>query len=291
MGKIGNVEYRRIDTKYLVPETPADFLDTGIVALLDSLSFGPNLILKGAKGAGKTLGIEAWAAKLGVPLLRFSCTEETGMRDLLGTFVPEGGAKVFFQLGVLSAAIDIANDEGACVVVLEEINTLPPQVQKALNSMTDYRQAIELPKIGVVFKALPGRKVWLLGTMNPNYAGTYSLNEDLRSRFQFIDITYMSPEQEKELLEKQFPSVMSVSERDVVRRIVTFGGESRGGQFGYALSTRDLVDFIRLYIRLGYKLPKALKLLEGKFEKEHLANVQARFASIFSVDTSKESLY
>lgn len=275
------IAIRKISAKYLVPERTSDYEDVGLVDTLRKLAFGPNLILKGPKGAGKTLGIEQFAADAGVPLLRQDCTDETGTRELIGSFVDVG----VYTLGVLPAAVETANEEGGCIVVLEEINTLPPSAQKILNPVADYRQAISIPKIGKVFRVKKGCRIWLLGTMNPNYGGTYNLNEDFRSRFEFLSVGYMPTNKERELLQKQFPTQPSAREKQMVDKILNLAKESRSGSMEYALSTRDLVQFVRNVALLG-DWEKALKLLEGKFEGEHVANFQARVMSTFNINLS-----
>lgn len=286
---IGHIEYRRIDARYLTPRVIDDYQDVGIVGLLESLSFGPNVILKGPKGGGKTLAIEQWAAKHGVPLLRQDCTEETSVRDLIGTFSLQG-TEVFYMLGTLTAAIDVANEQGGCVVVLEEINTLPPASQKILNPIADYRQEISVPKIGKVFRVEGKAKIWLVGTMNPNYGGTYNLNEDFRSRFEFVEVNYMPIHMEKDLLHSKFPTPPSVEERRMVDKIVTLAKETRSGDMEYALSTRDLVQFIENYTHLC-SWPKALKMLEGKYEGENIKNFQTRVMSTFQVNLVEVKLF
>lgn len=282
------IELRRIDSKYLVPRKHDRYRERGLLPILDKLAFGPNVILKGPKGGGKTLAIEEWAARQGVPLLRQDCSEETSTRDLIGTFSMEGDT-VFFMLGTLTAAIEVANEDGGCVVVLEEINTLPPQAQKILNPIADYRQEIGVTKIGKIFRVKEGAKVWLVGTMNPNYGGTYNLNEDFRSRFEFIEVGYMGTKDERELLHSVFSSPPSAQERQLVERVLNLAKETRGGDMEYALSTRDLVAFIENIARLG-SWEQALKLLEGKYEGENVKNFQARVKSVFQTDLQGVSL-
>jgi MoxR-like ATPase len=286
---IGHIETRRIDSQYLVPREIEGYKDVGLIGLFDQLNFGPPLILKGPKGSGKTLAIEQWAARKGVPLLRQDCTEETSVRDLVGTFSVQG-SEVFYMLGTLTSAIDIANEEGGCVVVLEEINTLPPQAQKILNPIADWRQEINIPKIGKVFRVNPKARIWLLGTMNPNYGGTYNLNEDFRSRFEFVDVGYMPLPMERELLQDQFPTPPSADERRKVQAILDLAKETRGGAMEYALSTRDLVQFILDFGLLG-SWERALKMLEGKFEAEHVKTFRARVMSTFKINLDTVKLY
>jgi len=285
---MSRVDFRRIPTEELTPKAQKDFVDTGLLKTLHDLMFGPNLILKGPKGAGKTMAFEQRAAVNAIPLLRQECCEETSVRDLLGTYSAQGG-DVFFQLGAVTSAIDVANEVGSCILVLEEINTLPPMTQKILNPLCDYRKAVSLPKVGRVFNLREGALLWVAGTMNPNYAGTYSLNEDFRSRFEFIEVNYMSADDERALLLSKFPTPPSAKEKQEIDKIMNIAKETRSERMGYALSTRDLVQFVLNMLALDRD--RALKLLEGKYEGEHINSFRARVQSGFGVNLNTVKLY
>jgi MoxR-like ATPase len=272
----------------LTPRVQDDYVDIGLVDALSKIAFGPNVILKGPKGAGKSLAFDQVAAKHGVPLMRQDCCEDTNIRDLVGTFSAQGG-DVFFQMGALTSAIDVANEVGGCILVLEEVNTLPPMSQKILNPMTDYRRSISSAKVGHVWSLKKDALLWVCGTMNPNYAGTYSLNEDFRSRFEFIEVGYMPQDKERELLLKQFPSKPSATERRDVDLVLNLAKETRGERMGYALSTRDLVQFVRNMLKLNRD--QSLKLLEGKYDGENVKDFQARVQTTFGVNLAEVGLY
>ena len=63
-------EIRRIPTDQLVARAYPGFKATRILEVLDKLAWKSPLILKGPKGAGKTLNIEQWAHTRGAPFLR-----------------------------------------------------------------------------------------------------------------------------------------------------------------------------------------------------------------------------
>ena len=282
------IEHRRIPTSEMAARRIVDFVDTGLLKALRPLMFRSNLILKGPKGAGKSMALEQLASLENIPMIRQDCCEETSLRDLVGTFGIEGD-KVFWQMGCFPTAIEVANEVGVCILVLEEINTLSELTQKMLNSMTDYRRSVTSVKAGKVWRLEPDKEVWVCGTMNPGYAGTYKINEDLRSRFEFIEVNYMEREREKELLVKQFPSASSALERQMLDKLLTLAGETRSEVMGYGLSTRDLVSFVRNY--LATDLPTALKLLEGKYDGEQVRDFQARVMSTFSIPLTGMKLY
>ena len=348
----GGTDIRRTETHKLVAREFKRYKDVGLLPLLDKLAFGQPLILKGQKGAGKTLGVEQWAHKNGLAFLRKSCTGKTSDRHLTGGFVFKSLEESYFVLGVLSKAIDVANETGACVLVLEEINALDEEAQKVLNSVADFRQEVDIHHIGEVYRlnegilapkegeilsiepyddhsteiviiysdedeaneyvvptrCLPpvglsagGRirrgeviarpcRLWIIGTMNPDYGGTYRLNEDFRSRFQFIQMDFMDEEAERELLLAELPQETAEGKR-FVRGLQGLSRETRSGKLGYALSTRDLIQCIDSYNRLG-STALALKLLEGKFDGRYVPDFQARVRSGFrpAVDLTKVKL-
>lgn len=278
----------RMDPDDLVPPSDDDYVDIGLVKLLDDLSWGDAAILKGPKGTGKTLGIEQWCSRHGVPMVRENCTSGTDKSQLIGTFGMQG-EKVVFSLGSLPLAIETANDAGACVLVLEEVNTLRPQVQSTIFPVADYRKSVESNFLGKKFELEDGADLWVLGTMNPGYSGTYQLNEALRDRFDFIEVLYLAEAEERKILEGAFKTPPSVEERRLAARLLQFAAESRTLDWDYALSTRGLVKAIRKYERIG--LDKMLKILTDTFDPEHKSAIEARVQSIFAINLQDVKLY
>ena len=286
---MGNIPFVRLSAEDLVPDHDEMFVDTGIVGTLEELAWGDPLILKGPKGTGKTLAIEEFCAEIGASRVRQNCNSETDTRDLIGTFGMQGDG-VFFTLGTLTTAIEVANETGACVLILEEINTLRPEMHSALFSVADFRRAVEAPFLGKTFKVNKGCQFWIVGTMNPGYGGTYTLNEALQSRFNFAEVSYMEEKTEARLLEAQFPSgLVAVGERRIVSRLLTLAQESRTGEWDYALSTRDLCYLVRLIGRVGTE--RMLRILEAKFEPDHRDNIRARIQSIFGININEVELW
>jgi MoxR-like ATPase len=278
----------KMPASQLVPVSDTNYVDTGLLGLVEELAWGEALILKGPKGSGKTLAIEQWCAAAEIAMVRENCNSGTDETQLIGSFGMEGN-DVHFTLGALPLAIETANTEGGCVLVLEEINTLRPQVQSMVFSVADYRKSVECPHLGHKFTLKKDAQMWVLGTMNPGYAGTYQLNEALRSRFDFIEVGYMPQAKEKELLETSFSSPADVEQRRIAARLLTFAEESRAYQWDYALSTRDLVHTIRKIEKIG--LSRGLKLLVNKFDPEHKQAIEARVQSMFNINLQEVSLY
>ena len=291
---MSTVDIRRSKAIDLIPDSDPNYKDIGLLTILDKLAFKSALIMKGPKGAGKTLAIQEFAARNGYPIIRHDCTEDTSTRDFIGSFAAQGKS-IFYALGAITTAIEVANEMGGAILILEEINSLSPGAQKMLNPIADYRQEISVAKIGKIFKVGPGKKIWVIGTMNPNYSGTYSLNEDLRSRFAIFEVGYMKEDDEKDLLTTHLKNLreiekLSSADTKVINGIMSLAQETRGNEMGYALSTRDLIRFLDNYYTFD-SVDKPLKILEGKYDNDYLEALRARVASAMKCDLSTVTLF
>jgi len=258
--------------------------DKSLHALYERLAFKSNLLLVGAKGTGKSLSIQSFAYKINCPIITFDCSEDVRRSHLLGMFVLRG-QETPYVLGPLTTAFEIANQVGRCILVLEEINALSPQMQKVLNSTLDFRRKIVVPEAGKVFSLEPTAQLWVTGTMNHTvYGGTYELNEDLKSRVRLLSIGYPSLSEETKILTEIFKS--SVIPPEVVQRMLTLAHETRQRSLEYALSTRDLVQVLEDFVLVGPE--KALWILLGKFEGDDRTTVIERICSIFGINLETE---
>jgi MoxR-like ATPase len=246
--------------------------------LFDGLGFKSNLILVGPKGIGKTLSFQAYAAKKSVPIVTADCSEDVRRGNLIGMHILRGQETPFI-LGPVTTAIEIANEVGYCVLVLEEINALSPQMQKVLNPIADFRQKVEVPECGRIFNLRSGAKLWLVGTMNTSaYGGVYSLNEDLKSRFRMLSLGYPKPEEETKIIKAHFPTGLDES---LLKKVQLLAQETRQKALEYALSPRDVVQIIEDTGNIG--LERSLRIAIGKFEGEDQTAVKARIQSIFGI--------
>lgn len=274
----------RIPSEDLLVVDPPPYVDIfKLHELYDKTAFGGNLLLKGPKGDGKSLSVFSWAAKRGIPLIAQECSEGTKETHLMGSQTLLGDHTVYV-LGAIPSAIDVANEVGECILLFEELNALTPQVQKMLNAVGDFRKACSMPAIKKTYRLQPGKKLWVAGTMNPSvYGGTYDLNEDLKSRFNEVEVTYPEHGPEKQVLIANCGNAVS---DDILNKVLRLGTESRSGQMAYKLSTRDLVSLINNILYTN--LQTALQLVVCKFEGEDRDVVLTRLPSIFGkVDVKK----
>ncbi len=296
-----NVVITRTPTDDLMVDSPPAYLDVfRLHDVFGKLAFRSNILLKGPKGDGKTLSVITYAHATKTPLIIQECSEDTKKLDLMGTQTLLGDQTIF-TLGCIPAAIDTANEYGRAILLLEELSALTPQVQKQLNAVTDFRRQCSMPFLGKTYKLQPDKYLWVVGTMNPSvYGGTYDLNEDLKSRFEEIDLTYPEAGQEKQILQLACKHIMGAKmptpyrvldggaskelwhiDDTILNLLIKLAGETRQQATGYALSTRDLTRLVETVALLG--MEQALQLVLCKFEgDEDKGTLKKRISSIFS---------
>lgn len=276
-------QIERLPSEAFTPRDDITYVDTnGLLGLYDKLAFKSNLVLVGPKGIGKSLSLSAFAAKTDTKIITFDCSEDVRRSHLLGMFVLRG-AETPFVLGPLATAFEVANECGSAILVLEEINALSPQMQKVLNSSTDFRKRIEVPEAGSVFQLEKGAKLWITGTMNTAvYGGVYELNEDLKSRVRLVPMDYPEVGQEQQIIAEVLKAQNIRLDPNTVNHVLTLAHETRQKSVEYALSTRDVVQILEDTSYVG--LEKALWLVSGKFEGEDRSTVAERVKSIFGID-------
>jgi len=266
------------------------------LAILDAhMDTGVPLLFVGPKGTGKTLSVAYYAYMNNIPIIQFDCSENTKRQDLIGRFLLIGD-EVVYELGILPKAIEIANQYGKAILVLEEINALTPNMQKVLNQILDWRKHVYIPEIGRTFYCNNDGKSKLLivGTMNPSYyGGVYELNEDLRSRFAEYHFRYPDNKRESTILR----DITDLPD-SVIDMLMTLTTELRKGvergELSYAPSTRDLVLFADVYTRYldvmkeNEALVMALKvIIYNRYDDEKEKDaVRSRIYSVFGHDVS-----
>ena len=195
----------------------------------------------GESGCGKTEYFRQIAARICRPLHIISCGEEMSVRELLGTFElvgennPESehdkgegnknplksmasamaamakrglGIKTQFRYGLLPQAI---RTPGA-LVMFDEFNMAPPSVAAQLNRLLETGELF-IPETGERIKAAD--HVVFIATANTNggadstgiYAGSQTQNGATRTRFTGLKMSYLKPEQEVEILRRNYPSL------------------------------------------------------------------------------------
>jgi nitric oxide reductase NorQ protein len=283
--------FEGLETSAFLPRKGVPFVDVlGLHNLYDGLAYRANVILVGPKGIGKTMSFQSFAEKKQHHIITFDCSEDVRRSHLVGTHILRGN-ETPFVLGPLTQAFEVANEVGHCILALEEVNALSPQMQKVLNGVADFRRRIEVPEIPRVFELKDGAKLWLVGTMNTAvYGGVYALNEDLKSRFRMIALDYPDAKQELAMLEGGMESgALGSLPPKTVNNLIRLAVETRQNATEYALSTRDVQQTLEDVGHVG--LPRALRVMLGKFDGADRAAMKKRIQSIFGVKVDEREAY
>lgn len=202
-----------------------------------ALKEGMNVLLEGDTGAGKTLAAMAFAARKRMPF--YSVPNNVGIdpSQLFGKFVPDedGIAVGVWQDGPVT---DLVRHGG--VLLINEVNFLPPRVATVLFSLLDGRREIALlDHKGEVIKAHPN--LLIIGDMNPDYLGTQPLNDAFRNRFE-IQLQWDYDDKVEAALVKS-KTLLSFAKNIRKRR--------RDGDIETPLSTNMMVEFENIAGQLG----------------------------------------
>lgn len=204
---------------------------------------GMNYILESEKGLGKTSLVYNVCYKTDTPIVAFSCSSGTTIGDLLGKEHLTSNGSII-ELGVLTKAIMVANHYGKCVLYLDELNALEPEVQKILNPICDDRRRIEFNN--TVYKLEDGVTFSVVATQNPQtYSGTNSLTKDLRSRFCGEILQFPEKETMKEIIDWENVPEMIVNGMLTIAYDVNLA--SVENKVSDIISTRDLSHFAQMY--------------------------------------------
>ncbi len=151
-------------------------------------------LLEGVPGIAKTLIVKTLGRLLGLGFQRVQATPDLMPADILGTSILRSGAESFtFHAGPVFTDL----------LLVDEINRMPPRTQAALLECMEERQVTS----DGVRRPLPS---WftVFATQNPvDFEGTYPLPEAQLDRFLLkIRVSYPTEREEREILERHYGS-------------------------------------------------------------------------------------
>lgn len=143
-----------------------------------------NVLLESPTGAGKSMGIEAYAESKGMAYVSFPFSVGVDSAKMFGKLLPDktGKSQWAWNDGIFT---DIARHGGICE--LNELNYAREQDLAELNPVLRERVLTLTDNDSEVIR-IPDN-VLFIATMNPNYEGTRELNKALRNRFA-VQLTY-----------------------------------------------------------------------------------------------------
>lgn len=195
------------------------------------------VMLTGPTGCGKTRLVEHLGTWVGRPVVTISCHDDLTSADLVGRFLVSGG-DVVWRDGPLTRAV---RDGAICY--LDEVVEARHDSLAILHSLTDHRRTLFLDRTGEAVEAPDA--FMLLCSYNPAYRSTLKeLKPSFRQRFMTINLGYLPPEREADVL---------VAETGIdpaaATRLVRCASSLRGADAAFHLeppSTRTLVTAAHL---------------------------------------------
>ena len=140
---------------------------SNLADMVSYMLFGKMVRLVGEKGAGKNTLVESACWLLNRPMCRVQGSSEMDKMDIQGSASLENGNTGF----VLSEILNTLQNDG--IVVLDEANSVRPDVLMLFHSLTDNARSINVPGYGAVHM---GDHACVVYTLNEDYVGTGEMN-------------------------------------------------------------------------------------------------------------------
>ena len=236
-------------------------------AIVECIKHRKDVLCYGPAGTGKTSGIKQIASELGIPVVQYTCGEDTTLWDLFGSdeLIQQNGVTVtsFREKAIAIACAEAKKIKGdkqtKCILILDELDTCTPGLVSHLN------QLICEHKIEFEGRLFDASNVLIYATANTagtgdstgKYRWTRCINAALRDRFMPIKLGYMTQAEECSLLEDCYPELKEVQGSDrsghSIAYYLTRGAEESRAMTLEALpiTTRKLLDIAPIYIDIG----------------------------------------
>ena len=215
-----------------------------------------NTLIYGPTGPGKTSMVLAYAAEKRLPFYSVPCNGAIDPRQLFGSWIPTTEAgKYKWVDGPVTTMVRRGG-----VLLLNEVNFVPPRIAAVLYSLLDMRREMQLiDHNGEVIKA--HQQFQVVADYNPDYEGTRPLNEAFKNRFAIKLRFDYEPTIEAKLFDSKTLHAITKQLRDAHRR----------GEVDTPISTNMMVEFEDLVFELG--LDFAIENFLNAFSAEERSGV------------------
>lgn len=218
-----------------------------------------NVLIEGPTGDGKTTAAMAYAAKNDLPFYSIPCNVGIDPSQLFGRWTFIDGVPEWTDGGLTY----LVRHGG--VLLINEINAMPPKVAMALFSLLDHRRCITLMEHqGEVIHAHPD--LLIMADMNPGYSGTVALNAALRNRFPIQLSWDYSSTVENRLIQTR---TIRTEIGNGIRK------QWREGKIFTPVSTNMMMEFEAIVMTLG--LDFAIENFVNHFDSDERAAVELVF--------------
>jgi MoxR-like ATPase len=246
-----------------------------------AMEHGLNVLIEGPTGPGKTMAAMTFAALKGKHFYAVPSNVGVDPSQLFGKYIPdESGTSIGrWQDGPVT---DIVRNGG--VLLINEINFLPPRVATVIFGLLDGRREVTLlDHKGEIIRAhrmgcwcnlteeeCKSRRILVMADMNPDYLGTTQLNAALRNRFEIQLEWDYDPKVERKLVSSSTLLGVAANMRKMHKE----------GRLSAPLSTNMLMEFEKLASLLG--LDFAMQNLVTHFENEDREAVRTALQAVKS---------
>ena len=214
---------------------------TDVQVVTRALDRGHNVMLIGETGVGKGELVKHIAANTNRPVYQANMGEDVRVDDLIGHYELVDGETEWVD-GILTKCVR----EGG-IFLADEFNAAGGAVTIQLHAVTEDDPTLTVPQTGEVIKPHPQFRV--VGTMNPNYAGTKQQNWASMNRFFPVELGYLDEQREVQVILDS--TELDESRRSDIESLVQAANELRQdykqGVIITPIGTRELIkvaDFI-----------------------------------------------
>ena len=201
-----------------------------------------NVLIEGPTGPGKTSAVMAYAAKEQKAFYAIPSNIGIEPSQLFGKFIPDATSGGFKWVD--GPVTDIVRHGG--VLLLNEVNFIPERVATVLFGLLDKRRQITL--LDHEAETIDAHDdLLIVADMNPDYEGTRPLNKAFRNRFAVQVWWDYDSKVEAQL-------VKCSALRDMANQ---FRKEQKAGTYETPCSTNMLMEFERIFPKLGFEFSKS----------------------------------
>jgi hypothetical protein len=215
-----------------------------------------NVLIEGEAGTGKTTSAMRYSALRNLPFYSVSSNVGAEPSQLFGKYVPDSDGNFVWQDGGVTQLVRHGG-----VLLLNEINFLPPKVATVLMGLLDDRRQITLlDHKGEVINANPNLLV--IADYNEGYRGTSQLNQAFADRFGLkLSFEYDSK------IESKF-----IQSKSLLELANKMRADSLSGIYETPISTRLLKNFVQHATYLNYEF--AVENFLNNFNDEERPSVR-----------------
>jgi MoxR-like ATPase len=239
------IQHLHSDWKSLIPHGLETYIEQGSEKsdVRAMLTGGNAVLLLGDKGVGKSLLARKIAEEDKVPVFTFNGSMGVTEEDMLGYFANLGQ----FIDGIVTQAVKCAQEFGAAMLIMEEINSIPAGVTMCLHPLLDFVKSLIIRTTGEVLNMNGSAgHLYIIGTANIGTEGTQAMNTAFKSRFGAkLYVEFPKDSVFKTILERDCNEVEIVDA--IVSIVKGLRNAYKNSELSDAPSIREAVNLVRVY--------------------------------------------